>query len=1392
MNALLEVVVSNAVLASLMAIGVAVATRFVRRPEVAYWLWALVLIKLITPPVLQVPVWRPDPREPVPVEERSLTARVVSSHDAPGGAEAIPAEMVDNLRQRVKLLDELVAEAAEPAEESGQSAFQPAIAATEAAQPAVEPVRSSVLWPEVLVGVWLLGALLWYAVAAVRVVRFGRLLRQAEPAPESLQSAARRVSARFGLRRCPEICVVGARIPPLLWGSVRGAKIVLPSDLMCQLTEAEQRTLLAHDLAHFRRGDHLVRWVEGLILGIFWWHPVVWWARSRMRQAEESCCDAWVLWAFPDDAKRYAHTLLTAVEFLSAVRTSLPVVASGVGHFGSLQRRLEMIVNRGLRRRVSWLGFVSVVLAALLVLPWSAGSLPAEVAEGVAQVDADPDVPVEGPYRVSGTVVSPDGEPLEGAQVFLVGREPFHPLVGPGLPYLALPEDLQSRALGVQSLEETTTDSAGRFVLREVSASVLSEWTADIVVRAKGYGLGLAEWNGAAELKIELPKPVTIEGRLVAPDGSPASGVLVEPRSICRGANLPTGDYPEETLPAFWPGGVRTDGEGRFVLSGLPEESQVGLRLRDPRYGTDRLVVETALETSEPRNGASWHGLARRFTYQLSPPRRVKGVVTAADTGEPVVGAFIEVTAEGTPYSTDNFGRTDEQGGFSINTRDAEAYHVRVYPAQDSGYVAASRSHKGWPDGAQELELDFVLHRGKLVRGQVLDDQTDEPIAGASVRYKPASDNPHKRGGFVFRNSALTDNMGRFAITAIAGQGRLSVETPRRIYQRNAMNRSIEPPMPAGLTPLDLPVEGVAEEVVIRMKQGRSVALRVRGPDGEKLTFVRAMWKGIDASHEDSGYLGSYRAPLAVCGTERDLIVSGLDPEEPTTVYLLEPDRKLGALFEIAPETPAGPIEVRLQPTATVTGTVVKPDGDPDPKARVNLEIRFPDKTERLAWEEPSEHSIAYSRLGQRYGQQEPPYAAGKFTLEGVLPGIPLGLEVARVVDRGWRGLRTIPLEPLKSGETYDAGELVVRDEPTQETAEKLPAKPFQEAVFEGGELKLVDGIPVLFLEGEPEQMGRQYGRLALGAVRGAVGLPRQLLGVLGENGAWSRIVQLAQRFRDNYPPQIRREFDAAIETFEGTEEEVDAVTVANVITNMDFPGSALLVEPARSETRGPVFGYNLHVPSFGVLDRMSLVTVRRPQDGRAYVTVGLAGLLGTLSGMNEDGLTVAELAAYGARDSSPKYDPQGQLGHFTCTRLLEECSTVEEAEKLVRSIHHASQMSLAVCDTRRAVVFEVTPRSVVTRGPENDLLVVTNMFRSPELAVKGEIDRHEALKKAGKRREPFSWSDVSDAIGDVGDDSLQMIVFEPGSLKLHVAIGDPATRANMATLDLEELLGTR
>src|SRR6266481_9610721 len=66
MPPLLQVALSNAVMASLLALLAAAVTYFVRRPALAHGLWLLVLLKLLTPPIIPLQVSWPAPENLVP------------------------------------------------------------------------------------------------------------------------------------------------------------------------------------------------------------------------------------------------------------------------------------------------------------------------------------------------------------------------------------------------------------------------------------------------------------------------------------------------------------------------------------------------------------------------------------------------------------------------------------------------------------------------------------------------------------------------------------------------------------------------------------------------------------------------------------------------------------------------------------------------------------------------------------------------------------------------------------------------------------------------------------------------------------------------------------------------------------------------------------------------------------------------------------------------------------------------------------------------------------------------------------------------------------------------------------------------------------------------------
>ncbi len=357
MDVFLQAMLSNAAASSVLALLVACLSRpLERRPAILHGLWLLVLIKLITPPLYQVPIPWPASKTVPAADTTELQVVTVEADDLEVAA---------------------VRDTTGPAQTAGEQVM---LAPTEASAPAARPID----WRRWTAAAWIIGSLTVLLVTVRRTVRFHRLLRAARPANDDEREWIEGLAQRIGMRRAPVIGWVRARISPLVWSVGRRPLLVLPTDLWKILDEHKRSTLVVHELAHLRRGDHLVRFLEVLVTCLYWWHPLLGWIRQSLRDAEERCCDAWVVWAFPDAARSYAETLLDALDFVHRSDPVEPLLASGLGKVPHLQRRLTMIMTGMSRRSPGLPGRLGLLAVAVALLPLGAtwAQAPAEAKDG--------------------------------------------------------------------------------------------------------------------------------------------------------------------------------------------------------------------------------------------------------------------------------------------------------------------------------------------------------------------------------------------------------------------------------------------------------------------------------------------------------------------------------------------------------------------------------------------------------------------------------------------------------------------------------------------------------------------------------------------------------------------------------------------------------------------------------------------------------------------------------------------------------------------------------------------------------------------------------------------------------------------------------------------------
>jgi beta-lactamase regulating signal transducer with metallopeptidase domain len=306
-------------------------------PVARHALWLVVLIKLVTPPVVAWPWAVPDP----------LGLAAVNAVPAPNPAHEAAADVF------VDTQDVLEADA-------------------DAVPPPSATSRATPNWTWLL-GVWLVGSLGVLLVESVRLARLATRTAQASPAPDVLVDRVASHATRLGLAAVP-IVMVDGRHSPSVWGLFR-PRLLWPTDLPEDTPEAGIDGLIVHELAHVKRRDYLVGWLE-LVAGVaWWWNPLFWFVRSALREQAELACDAWVISALPNGRRAYAESLLAlSGAGRSGAIAPMAVVGARAGSRRALERRLVMIMQGRTSLRLPFLGLCCLALVGSATLPTWASS----------------------------------------------------------------------------------------------------------------------------------------------------------------------------------------------------------------------------------------------------------------------------------------------------------------------------------------------------------------------------------------------------------------------------------------------------------------------------------------------------------------------------------------------------------------------------------------------------------------------------------------------------------------------------------------------------------------------------------------------------------------------------------------------------------------------------------------------------------------------------------------------------------------------------------------------------------------------------------------------------------------------------------------------------------
>ncbi len=227
---------------------------------------------------------------------------------------------------------------------------------------------------------WAIGCLAGLVSLAVGHLRFRTLVRRAHPIEDPLWIRdLGAVGSRLGLRRDVRLLVSEAAGTPMT-GGFRKAVILLPAS--SATWDPERRTVvLMHEVVHVRRRDALRQLLSGIVLSLYWFHPLSWVASRLAAASREEACDERVL-EFGSRPSEYARHLVSLATETTSPR--LPVAALSMARQSPsrLERRIMAILRPG-RPRTS-----ALVSGALLTVTGLLG-LSTAIAHPVPREQAD-------------------------------------------------------------------------------------------------------------------------------------------------------------------------------------------------------------------------------------------------------------------------------------------------------------------------------------------------------------------------------------------------------------------------------------------------------------------------------------------------------------------------------------------------------------------------------------------------------------------------------------------------------------------------------------------------------------------------------------------------------------------------------------------------------------------------------------------------------------------------------------------------------------------------------------------------------------------------------------------------------------------------------------------
>jgi len=217
-------------------------------------------------------------------------------------------------------------------------------------------------WRLIALSGWMIATLILLGRLIIAFISGVRLLRRAQSGrSEHIRPAADSARARLGITKGLKIRSSKNVRSPMIWCWNRPPVLLIPRDLDDRIDWVD---VICHELAHWRRWDHVSGLIAELAVCVLPWNPLLWWSKKGMVRLSEQACDDWVL-AGGYAGTDYAQSLLNLSPELQMA--FMPTV---IGKEKPMKKRIYRIVKEkcGIPQvGARWALVVTMIAASLMV-----------------------------------------------------------------------------------------------------------------------------------------------------------------------------------------------------------------------------------------------------------------------------------------------------------------------------------------------------------------------------------------------------------------------------------------------------------------------------------------------------------------------------------------------------------------------------------------------------------------------------------------------------------------------------------------------------------------------------------------------------------------------------------------------------------------------------------------------------------------------------------------------------------------------------------------------------------------------------------------------------------------------------------------------------------------